>query len=350
MIDPAFADARIMIVDDQQPNVLLLEKLLKNEGYSQIRSLLDPREAARTYQEFKPDLVLLDLMMPHLDGYQVLAQLAALEPHSYVPVLVLTADNAQSSRLRALEAGARDFLSKPYDVVEVRARIQNMLEVRLLHNQLADQNRLLGEKVRQRTRELEQSQLEVVRRLALASEFRDDQTGLHTDRMSRLAARLAEAAGLSTTECDMILQAAPMHDVGKIGIPDAILLKPGPLTPDEWETMKTHVRIGATLLSGGSSDLMQMAHTIAWTHHENWDGSGYPQGLKGEAIPLSGRICHLADVFDALTSDRPYKKAWSHTDAAAEIVRMSGRHFDPSLVDRFEWVFSELVAIIRECR
>jgi putative two-component system response regulator len=234
--------------------------------------------------------------------------------------------------MRGLAEGARDFITKPFDRNEMLMRVHNQLEVHRAHCLLHDQKDVLDKLVRQRTEELRKTQLQVVQRLGMAAEYRDEETGSHIMRMSHISALLAKALGWSEEQCELMLHASPMHDIGKIGIPDAILLKPGKLNPDEWEVMKTHATIGGRLLEGDDTDVMRMAKEIALSHHEKWDGSGYPQGLTAEAIPLVGRIAALADVFDALTSTRPYKKAWT-IEAALELIEHdSGRHFDPELV------------------
>ncbi len=337
--------ARILVVDDQPANVLLLERILAAEGYHDVESLTDPRLVAQAYAARRHDLVLLDLNMPYLDGFEVMAQLKSLEQNDYAPVLVLTAQSDRETRLRALESGAKDFLTKPFDRVEVVNRIRNMLEVRLLHKQIRDQNRILEEKVRERTKELFDTRLEIIRRLGRAAEYRDNETGLHIIRMSKFSEMLGRAAGMNEHDVDMLLNASPMHDIGKIGIPDRILLKPGKFEPEEWEIMKTHAAIGAQLLAGHDSELMQVASEIAHTHHEKWDGSGYPRGLRGEDIPLVGRIVALSDVFDALTSERPYKQAWPVEEAVAYIRHNAGMHFDPVLVKCFDAVLPEIIRI-----
>ena len=332
--DQDLKSARILIVDDQPVNVKLLEKILDTAGYSNVVATTDSREAATLFSQAPTDLVLLDLNMPHKDGFEVLAEIKALEK-DYPPVIVLTALKDVDSRVRALESGARDFISKPFDRVELLSRMHNMLEVRLLHKAVQNQNVILDGMVRERTKELEETRMEIIRRLGRAAEYRDNETGLHIIRMSKFSQILGLAAGMSEAEAEMLLNASPMHDIGKIGIPDSILLKPGKLDADEWEKMKTHSTIGAQILSGHSSELMQMARTIALTHHEKWDGSGYPKGISGEDIPLVGRIVALADVFDALTSERPYKKAWPVEEAVAFIKENSGKHFDPTLAELF---------------
>ena len=343
-----FLKAKILIVDDEKANVLLLEDILENEGYVNFKSMLDSRNALDMYKKFRPDLVLLDLNMPYLDGFQVMEQLKELEKDSYAPVLVLTAQADRNTRLRALALGARDYIEKPFDITEVTQRILNMLEIRLLHNQVRDQNQLLEEKVRLRTRELEETRQEAILRLGRAAEYRDNETGMHVIRMSRLSARLAKEIGLNYEECQLMLQASPMHDVGKIGIPDEILLKPGKLNEKEWEIMKKHPEIGAEILSGGHSAVMQMAETIALTHQERWDGSGYPHGLKGEKIPLAGRIVAICDVFDALTSKRYYKEAFSIEKSMQIIEQGSGKDFEPALVETFKRVLPEIIRIVKE--
>ena len=338
-------NARVMIVDDNLTNVMLLQRLLEAEGYTHVEGVTDPREVLGLYQAQPYDLVLLDIRMPHLDGYEVMGQLREISDGDYLPVMVLTAQTDQETKIKALDAGAMDFLHKPFDRVEALTRIRNMIEARLLHSQVRDQNALLEERVRERTRELEETRMEVVRRLAIAAEYKDNETGLHVVRMSKVACLLGKAVGMSDEDAGLLLMAAPMHDIGKIGIPDHILLKPGKLTDDEREVIKTHSMIGAEILGEHEWPLMQMARQVALTHHEKWDGTGYPMGLKGEDIPLVGRICAVADVFDALTSDRPYKKGWTIEDAANFIQENSASHFDPVLVEKFLECLPEITHI-----
>jgi putative two-component system response regulator len=325
--------ASILIVDDQRPNVRLLERILEQAGYLAVRGTTDPRQVAELFDEIQPDLVLLDLHMPYMDGFAVMEALSPRIPAgAYFPILVVTADITPEAKRRALSAGARDFLNKPFDTTEVLLRIKNLLETRFLHLQLQNQNQELEAKVRSRTRELEQTQIEILQRLAQAAEFRDDDTGQHTQRVGQLAARLARGLSLPEQQVELIRLAAPLHDLGKIGIPDHILLKPGRFTPAEYEHMKAHATIGARILSGGRYPLLRMAEEIAYAHHERWDGSGYPQGLARDAIPLTGRIVAVADTFDALTHERPYKHAWSVAEALNEIARQSDDKFDPQVV------------------
>jgi putative nucleotidyltransferase with HDIG domain len=324
--------ARILVVDDQESNVRLLERLLHLKGYDCIETITDSRLTVERFVLTRPDLVLLDLRMPHLSGLEVLKELQPIiGTEEYLPILILTADTAPETRQTALSMGAKDFLNKPFDAIEVLLRIRNLLETRFLYLQLRDQNALLDRKVRERTRELEESQLEALSRLALAAEYRDDQTGEHTRRVGQMSALIARALGLSDTEVELIRQASPLHDIGKIGIPDAILLKPGRLTPAEFEVMKTHTEIGAQILSGSRFPLMQLAAEIAQSHHESWTGGGY-YGLVGENIPLASRIVTVADAFDALTHDRPYRPATTIQKAVEELKREAGRQFDPQLV------------------
>lgn len=335
-------DARILIIDDEPANLKLMDKLLAQEGYLNRVLIEDPRDALASYKQQRADLILLDINMPHLDGYQVMEQLVKLNDPLLPPIMVLTAQNTKEYLLKALACGARDYVSKPFDRNELLMRVHNMLDAQLAHRMLHNQKDTLEMLIQERTRDLHHTRLQVVQRLGMAAEYRDEDTGYHILRMSHYCATIAKAIGWNNEQCDLILNASPMHDIGKIGIPDAILLKPGKFEPAEWETMKTHAEIGARLLEGDDSDLMQMARDIAISHHEKWDGSGYPIGLAGDNIPMAGRIAALADVFDALTSLRPYKKAWPIEDALSFIKDNSGKHFDPALVEAF---FSKLPQI-----
>jgi putative nucleotidyltransferase with HDIG domain len=328
-------NSRILIVDDQPENVLLLERALRTAGYNHIESITDSRKMLATFTDFQPDLVAMDLRMPNVDGFALLKQLRSRVPAwTFVPVLVLTADNSRKAKQEALGLGAKDFLTKPIDVTEALLRIYNLLETRWLHVELRRHSETLEEKVRTRTEELEQAQLEILQRLALAAEYRDDCTGRHTERVGQLAAALASSIGLSAVHVELIRRAAPLHDVGKIGIPDGILLKPSKLTKDEYVQVKRHTEIGRTILSGSRFPILRMAEVIAQYHHERWDGSGY-YGLEGEAIPLEARIVGLVDAFDVITNDRPYKRASSFEVAMDALHQGRGTQFDPSLVAAF---------------
>ena len=335
-----FRQARILIVDDEPGNVEVLQRLLARAGFHKIESTNDPREAVPLYVQTRPDLILLDLHMPHMDGLEVMDRLNEILEASYLPILMLTGDMDPEARREALSRGAKDFVNKPFNSDEVLLRIRTLLETRFLYLQIQSQNQLLEAKVRDRTRELESAQIEIIERLARAAEFRDDTTGQHTERVGQMAALLARELGLPDAQVSLIRRAAPLHDVGKIGIPDAILLKLGKLTPAEFELVKTHTTIGARILSGSRFALLKLAEEIAFSHHEQWDGSGYA-GLAGDQIPLAGRIVTVADVFDALTQKRPYKAAWPRSEAIAEIDRQRGRQFDPNVVDAFLRVVEE---------
>jgi putative two-component system response regulator len=328
--------ARILVVDDEPANVALLSALLARWKFADVTVTTDSAQVVELCEQLDPDLVFLDLHMPAPSGLDLLATLRErLQAPVPLPVIVLTADATSESKRAALDLGARDFLTKPFDPEEVRLRARNLLEMRMLHTDLARHAADLEEGVRERTRHLEQARLEVLQRLALAAEYRDDDTGEHTLRVARTSARLASVLGLRRSEVGEIALAAPLHDIGKIALPDSILLKPGPLSPDQYELMRSHVRVGAEILAGSSSSLLQTAEQIASTHHERWDGSGYLRGLRGEEIPLAGRIVAVADVFDALTHRRPYKEPWPLDQAVAEVISCAGTHFDPAVVAAF---------------
>jgi putative two-component system response regulator len=329
-----FKNARILIVDDEPTNVDVLRRLLDRAGFNRLETTTDARDAASMYVRFRPDLVLLDLHMPHMDGLAVLDQLNEIVEASYLPILMLTGDISPEARRDALSRGAKDFINKPFDSDEVLLRIRTLLETRFLYLQIQSHNQMLEAKVRERTRELESAQIEIIERLARAAEFRDDNTGQHTERVGQMAALLAKEMGLPDSQVALIRRAAPLHDVGKIGVPDAILLKLGRLTEQEFAVVKTHTVIGARILGGSRFPILRLAEEIAFNHHERWDGDGYA-GIARDAIPLAGRIVTVADVFDALTQKRPYKSAWPVDQAVAEIDRQRGRQFDPLLVDTF---------------
>ena len=338
------SSARILIVDDVRANLDLLEAIVESAGYTSVMTLSDSRETVQVYEAFEPHLVLLDISMPHLDGFQVMELLQEIEKDSYIPVMVVTAFQEEEIRKKALARGAQDFLSKPFDSLEVKTRIRNMIRIRLLHNQTRSQNIILEQKVRLRTRQLEKTKLEIIHRLGQAAEYRDTETGAHIIRMSRMCGLLGQLSGMNEKEVDLLLKASPMHDVGKIGIPDAVLLKPGKLTFGEWKTMTGHTRIGGKLLDGHDDELMVLARDIAVTHHEKWDGTGYPKGLERDGIPFCGRIAGLIDVFDALTSRRPYKDPYPIEKSLAIISRSRESRFDPDLSDLF---FEHIDAFIK---
>lgn len=337
------ADARILIVDDQEANVHLLKRVLQAGGYRNYLGVTDSRQVMELVEQGMPDLILLDLYMPYVNGFEIMEAVAARDPESCPPILVLTADITADVKLRALAAGARDFLTKPADNMEILARIRNLLETRFLQVELKKQNRLLESRLQDRIGDVAAAQMEMLERLARAAEFRDDDTGQHTQRVGRVSRLIALALGLPEAEAGLIGQAALLHDVGKIGIPDMILLKPGRLTPDEFNQMKSHTIMGAGVLSRSRFAILKLAEEIALSHHERWDGTGYPLGLAGEAIPLVGRIVACADTFDALIHERPYKHAWTLEEALAEMRRQAGHQFDPRVVEAFLSVVSEAV-------
>lgn len=332
MIAATNPDACILIVDDEASNVKVLKRVLAVAGYRQVTAITAPREAIARFAEIKPDLVLLDLHMPEIDGMAVMERLRAQQsPSEFFPILMLTGDGSPEACQRALTMGASDFVAKPFDMHEVLIRIKNLLEIRSLHRQVAEQNQELERKVRERTAELDTAQLDTIARLALAAEFRDDETGRHTQRVGALSELLARALGWSGAEAGLLGLAAPLHDVGKIGIPDAILLKSGLLTVGERKTMEGHTTIGAKILSGGRSSFIQLAEKVALSHHERWDGLGYPERRSGPAIPQAARIVAVADFFDATVHDRIYRKAWPMDQVLAAIAAMSGAAFDPAV-------------------
>lgn len=329
-------NAQILVVDDEPANLKVIQRLLDRAGYTDVRSVSDPREVAPLFRDRKPDLLLLDLHMPHLDGFEVMHQLRDdLPAETYFPILILTGDTDPAVRQRALAAGATDFVNKPFDVVEVALRIRNLLETHRLHEMLRRHNETLEERVEERTHDLAEAQVEILQRLALAAEFRDDITGHHAERVGILSSLLGERLGLGSEEVRLLRRAATLHDVGKIGIPDSILMKPGPLTSEEFEIMRTHTVIGGRILSGSRFPLLQMAREVALHHHDRWDGTGYTTGLQGANIPLVGRIVAVADVFDSLTHERPYKPASPVPEAVDLICEDRGAHFDPQVVDAF---------------
>ena len=317
----------VLVVDDTPENIDVLNGILQNE-YTVRVATTGERALAVARTEPRPDLVLLDVMMPGMDGYEVCRRLKSDEATSRIPVIFVSAMSEIEDETRGFDLGAVDYIAKPVNPAVVRARVRT-------HLALYDQKRNLMEMVKQRTHELEETRLQIIRRLGRAAEYKDDETGYHVIRMGHYAKLLGVAAGMPEYRAELLFNAAPMHDVGKIGIPDSILQKTGPLTADEWSIVKRHPAIGAGIIGRHNNELLEMTRVIALTHHEKWDGSGYPRGLKGEAIPLVGRIVAICDAFDALTNVRPYKQAWSEEETSAYLQRESGRHFDPRLVPKF---------------
>lgn len=326
----------ILAVDDNVAQLQILKGILKQDGYSNIVTTESPYHAIQMFQDVKPDIVLLDLRMPGMDGFSVMEVIKRYQAKDeYLPMIMLTADARADIMEKALSNGANDFIAKPFNATEVKLRTANLLNLRFAHLQLKEQKAHLEEQVKARTQKLEQTQIEMLVRLAHAAEYRDDESGEHVWRLSHTSWMIAQELGLPAKRAELLLRAARLHDVGKIGIPDQILLKPGRLTNEEFDLVKKHTTIGAKLLSGGDSPLMRLAELIALTHHERWDGTGYPRGLNEEEIPLESRIIALADTFDALTHDRVHQKAVTVPDAVEEIKVNSGKQFDPEVVDAF---------------
>jgi putative two-component system response regulator len=343
--------AEVLVVDDEPANVALIESILDRNGFTRVRSVTDPRQFRQVFLDQQPDIVLLDLHMPHVDGLTLLSVIRELRKEGeFLPALILSADATPKARHDALGAGATDFLTKPLDTTEVGLRVLNYLEARRLHLRLEEHSKELDEIVSTRTMALAKEHAETLQRLYLLSEFRDDDTHEHTNRVGMSAGMLALLAGESPQRAALIEHAAPLHDIGKVGIPDHVLLKPGKLTPEEFEIVREHPGIGARLIGETDSEVLQMARVIAESHHERWNGGGYPNGLRGNAIPIEGRIVTVCDVFDALTHERPYKPAWTIDQAVEELTVQRGKFFDAQLVDIFldqvvpklPWVAGEL--------
>ena len=338
---------RILLVDDEQAALVMMRSMLTQAGYKHVTTCDEPLRAASEFQRLKPDLLVLDFHMPRRDGLGVLADLAPVLPEAF-PVLMVTGDERPGLREAALSSGAKDFLTKPVNAAEARLRIRNLLESRKLQLELQRHNDRLEAAVRRRTLELEHSQLEMLVRLARAAEYRDDDTGQHTWRVAHVSGVIAQEMGMPRDRVELLLRAARLHDVGKITNPDGILMKPGRLTPEEFAVVKGHTIAGAELLSGSRSPLIRLAERIALTHHERWDGQGYPHGLAGESIPLESRILAVADAFDALTHDSSHRKAVTGNEAAEEIARHAGTQFDPAVVVAFQRVFGQGLLVIPE--
>lgn len=351
---------RILVVDDESSNRDLLTKMLKALGYY-VDSAIDGLKALDQLK-IGYDLILLDVMMPGMDGFEVVRKIRSGSEYKDIPICMVTGLAGREDRLRAVEAGANDFIVKPFDMMELKIRTHSMLVEKESREALKRYQSELEETVAKRTKDLQHAlqakeeaqrktylaQLETIERLAMAAEHRDKETSFHIKRVSRYSYLIAKKLGLSSEECELVLNATPMHDVGKIGIPDAILLKAGKLSTSEFEIMKKHTEIGALILSGSFSDLLRAGEIIARSHHERWDGSGYPLGLSGANIPLWGRITALADVFDALTSKRPYKDAYSNEMAVQIMKEARGVFFDPRLLDIFMENLTEVFAIQKQ--
>ncbi len=337
--------ARILVVDDNPDQLDLIELMLRKQGYLNVQLTDDPTTVATAYAAEPHDLILLDMEMPLMNGVQVMRQLKGELRGAFMPVIVLTAHEGAEVRLQALQEGARDYIPKPFVESEFAHRIHNYLEVRMLYREREMQNEILEQKVTERTQELKETQTDILRRLAKAGEFRDSDTGNHVTRVSHSCRALAQAAGLSAHLTEMIYMASPLHDIGKIGVPDHILLKKGRLSDEEQVIMRQHVEFGVEMLGNHPAPLLKTACSIAQHHHEKWDGSGYPLALAGEKIPVEARIVAICDVFDALTSVRPYKVAWTVDKAVEYLHDNAGSHFDPNLVNLFARILPEIITI-----
>lgn len=329
-------EAKILFVDDEEINLTLLGRILERHGYEHLVPVQDARDVPGLVRDLAPDLLITDLHMPKMSGLEVIDAVIADRPEDdWFPVAVITADVSPEAETEALERGAKDFITKPFRATQIGVRVENLLRTRFLHEALRMHVDHLEELVAERTHDLEMARLDLLERLSLAAEFRDYVTGRHTQRVGEMCGLLAERLGLPDDQVDLLRRAAPLHDVGKIGTPDAILLKPGRLDEREFTTMREHVDVGAKLLAKGHSKLMAMAEKVALTHHERWDGSGYPRGLAGDDIPIEGQIVAVADVFDTLINERPYKAAWPIEQAVQEIRDRRGSWFAPRVVDAF---------------
>jgi len=349
--------ARILVVDDEERNRRLMEAMLLPLGY-EVSLAVDGEDALKRIAELKPDVVLLDIMMPKLDGFAVVKAIKDDPESARIPVVMVTALSETADRVKALEAGADDFLSKPVDRTELTTRVKSLVKVKAYNDRMVDYQKELEAEVARRTEELrlafekvKAASLDTIFRLSRAAEYKDEDTGAHIKRMSQYATCVARELGLPPVEVESILYAVPMHDIGKIGIPDRILLKPAKLTDDEWVIMRRHTEIGAQILEGSTADFIRLGSVIALTHHEKWDGSGYPRGLKGAAIPLVGRITAIADVFDALTSRRPYRQRDYTADEARKIIEEgNGTHFDSAMVQSFVKCWPEILEVKEKYR
>ncbi len=341
----------VMVVDDQSTSRAILEQVVRSlDERVMVEGFVRPVDAVVWATRHVADLVLVDYMMPEMDGIEFCKRLRALPGYEHVPIMMVTVHDDRTVRYAALDAGITDFLTKPVDARECLARCRNLLMLRRQHLALEDRRRLLEGMVEEATREIRDREKETLLRLARAGEFRDEETGYHLLRMARYSRLIAQAIGLDREETETIELAAPLHDIGKIGISDQILLKPGKLDQDEWDVMQRHPVIGHEILKGSASKYVRMGALIALGHHEKYDGSGYPNGLEGDHIALCARVVAVADVYDALTSVRPYKAAWPSADAFEYLRSQRGRHFDPQLVDAFLGKRDEVVRIQHEWR
>jgi putative two-component system response regulator len=352
--------SQILVIEDDVMNSRLLTTILTRLGYT-VETAFDGITGLEKAESSPPDLILLDLQLPRMHGYEVARHLKQADKTKIIPIVVVSSFAEVENRVKAFEAGADDFLSKPIDQVELRARVQSLLKVKMFNDHMVNYQKILESEVDKRTRQLsqafeelksavdkiKQASLDTTFRLAQAAESRDGETGCHIKRIGYYSAAMAKVMGLPAQDVELILYASPMHDIGKIGVPDRILLKPGPLDAEEWNVMKLHTTIGGKILSNSDSYVIQMAERIALTHHEKWDGSGYPDGLKGSQIPLWGRISAIVDVFDALTNNRPYRKALPIDQSLDILKKSTGTHFDPEVSEVFFSIEEQILSILR---
>ncbi len=355
----------ILIVDDEARNRKLLTAMCNKLKYNTMPAE-NGREAIEKAIHNQPDIILMDVMMPEMNGFEATESLKRNKLTEHIPIIIVTALDSRDDRLTGASKGADDFLTKPIDPEEVMLKLKNNLKIKQYHDLLESHNRKLEQNIKERTWKLKKAFLELdkvynnvkasytetIFRLTLAAEFKDEDTGEHIKRVSYFTKLIAQEMGLDKEFTDNIFHSSPMHDIGKVGIPDIILFKPGAHTPDEWEIMKKHSEIGARILSGSESPFLKMAEEIALTHHERWDGQGYPQGLKGSEIALSGRIMNIADQYDALRSRRPYKPAFDHDKTVKILTEGDGRtlpeHFDPQILNAFKNLTNDFNTIYEE--
>lgn len=331
-----FRQSRILIVDDQEISIRVLESILKKAGYENYCHTTDSRTVIDLFKSFQPEILLLDLQMPHYDGFEILEQVRSyLPPSAYLPILILTSDMSNEAKQRALSSGADDFLSKPFDSSEIVIRINNLLHTQFIYSQLGAQNATLEQMAQERTSAFGNTEAELLERLGAAAAYRDDATEGHPQRVGALSTIIARGIGQTEEQAKLLGHAATLHDIGKIGLPDRVLFKEGKLTGEEFEIMKSHTYIGGQILKKSPFPVLQMAREIAVSHHERWDGTGYHQSLKGDSIPLSGRVVAIADTFDVITHSRTYEKERSVSRALGEMKELSGRQFDPYLLRVF---------------